>query len=181
MKKEDLVKLAEPLDLRWRVQTAKGQNALCVAYVDARAVQQRLDDVCGVEGWQNTYDAESGVSSIGINVDGEWIWKSDIGTESNIEKEKGKASDAFKRAAVLWGIGRNLYSIGEVVLPSNGKQATTKNGQTLFTGKQLTDYINGLNTECSLLMQVFKPNQALIEAKCKEEFKQVYETFKNKQ
>lgn len=179
MKKEDLLKLHVPLEPRWRVQSAKGQ-AICVAYVDARAVQQLLDDVCGPENWQNTYDAETGVASIGINVDGDWMWKSDVGTESNIEGVKGKASDAFKRAAVLWGIGRNLYTIGEVVLPTSGKYAATKQGTALVTGKQLTDYINGLSTECSLLMQVYKPNAELIKTTCAAEFKKIYEIFQNK-
>lgn len=64
------------------------------------------------ENWSNTYEAESGTASISIRINNEWICKSDIGTDSNVEKEKGKASDAFKRAAVLWGIGRNLYHIG---------------------------------------------------------------------
>ena len=74
---------------------------------------RRLDDVCGFK-WQNRYTlADSGllVCEIGINIDGEWIWRANGAGDTQVEAEKGKASDAFKRAAVMWGIGRYLYSL----------------------------------------------------------------------
>jgi hypothetical protein len=72
-----------------------------------------LDEVCGPENWQRVYQDIGGelFCGVGINVDGQWVWKWDRGSESNIEKEKGESSDAFKRAAVNWGVGRFLYSI----------------------------------------------------------------------
>jgi hypothetical protein len=160
----DFKKLQEPIEPKWRIQSVKNNKAICVCYLDARAVHQRLDDVCGPENWQNTYDATDGVASIGIKIDSEWRWKSDVGTESNVEKIKGKASDAFKRCAVLWGIGRDLYHIGTKLLDSaEGKYAKTAKGQTLYTGDQLTNYINGINESTALLMQIVKQNSHLNE------------------
>lgn len=157
----DLEKLKEPIKPKWRVQSTKTGPAICVPYIDARDVQQRLDEVCGPDRWQNTYDAETGTSSIGIFLNDDWIWKADIGTETYVEKDKGKASDAIKRAAVLWGIGRDLYKIEPVLLESKGKLAMTSNGEVLHTGAQLTNYINGLNTSQGFLMQIVKNNPHL--------------------
>lgn len=98
---------------QWRVQSVKEYGADCVAYIDSRDVQRRLDEVCGPENWQDDYFEIGGkvFCKIGILCGGHWVWKSDCGTESNVEKEKGQASDAFKRAAVKWGIGRFLYDM----------------------------------------------------------------------
>ena len=80
-------------------------------YVDARYVMEALDRL-GPENWQDAYvDRDGGAvrCGIGILVDGEWVWKWDVGTTSDIEPEKGSYSEAFKRAAVKWGIARDLY------------------------------------------------------------------------
>jgi hypothetical protein len=116
-------KLSEPMEYKWRVQSySKSQpTAICVAYVDSRDVQNRLDNVLGVEGWQCDYKEVKGnlFCGIGVNFDGIWVWKWDCGTESKEDAEKGEASDSFKRAAVKWGIGRFLYSLGIEYLPAN--------------------------------------------------------------
>lgn len=112
----DLLKLAEPFDrakISWRAQVVSNGKALALAYIDARDVQDRLDVVCGRENWQNRYphvDRKT-VCEIGIRVGDEWIWKSDGAGDSDVEAEKGALSDAFKRAAVKWGIGRYLYDL----------------------------------------------------------------------
>lgn len=111
------IKLNTPLDITqidFRVQSInKGGYATILAYKDARVDMNRLDAVYGVEYWQKKYDIINGnlFCSIGIyNKEiKEWIWKQDVGTESNTEKEKGQASDAFKRACFNIGIGRELY------------------------------------------------------------------------
>jgi hypothetical protein len=84
-----------------------------LAYLDARDVMMRLDEVCGPAGWQRAYPHANGktVCSIGIKVGDEWVWKADGAGDTDIEAEKGALSDAFKRAAVSWGIGRYLYGI----------------------------------------------------------------------
>lgn len=100
----------------WRVgtMTKDKSKAMALAYIDARDVMQRLDEECGAGGWQCRYIAMSNGTTcceIGIRVDGEWIWKSNGAGATDVEAEKGAYSDAFKRAAVLWGIGRYLYDL----------------------------------------------------------------------
>ena len=114
--KTDL-ELNTPLDISeidFRVQSVnKGGYATILAYKDARVDMKRLDDVYTVEGWQKKYELIDNhlFCSVGIWSDklSQWIWKQDVGTESNTEKEKGEASDAFKRACFNLGIGRELY------------------------------------------------------------------------
>lgn len=122
----NLEDLAKPMPFKWRVQSANQYGCNCVAYIDARDVMDRLDEVCGPENWQDAYKEVCGnvYAGIGIRItnipnekgemipaDFGWVWKWDCGTESNMEKEKGQASDAFKRAAVKWKIGRFLYRL----------------------------------------------------------------------
>ena len=93
---------------------AQGKRAHMLAYVDARYVQDRLDDVIGAENWSNDFQVIDNTLFCSITVvfpDGKVVTKTDCGTESNVEKEKGEASDAFKRAAVMLGIGRDLYDL----------------------------------------------------------------------
>jgi hypothetical protein len=111
------MKLNTPLtieEIDFRVQSInKGGYATILAYKDARADMNRLDAVYGVDKWQKKYELINGnlFCSVGIYSDilSQWVWKQDVGTESNTEKEKGQASDAFKRACFNLGIGRELY------------------------------------------------------------------------
>lgn len=105
-----------PTDIHWRAQgvTKDGAKAMALAYIDARNVMERLDEVCGAQNWEDSYhETDKGrlLCTIRINVDGVWIAKSDGAGESDIEGEKGAISGAFKRAAVKWGIGRYLYDM----------------------------------------------------------------------
>ena len=82
-------------------------------YKDARVDQNILDETVGAERWQREHYEVKGnmFCKVGIYFDDiGWVWKSDCGTESYTEKEKGESSDAFKRACVNWGIGRELYT-----------------------------------------------------------------------
>lgn len=92
---------------------AKATKGMALAYIDARDVMARLDEACGPGGWQCKYSHANGktVCDIGVKVGDEWVWKADGAGDSDIEKEKGALSDAFKRAGVRWGIGRYLYDI----------------------------------------------------------------------
>lgn len=115
--------------IHWRAQTLtkNGDKALALAYLDARDVMDRLDEVCGPAGWQSRYtETAKGrvLCEIGIHIEGEWVWKSDGAGDTAVEGEKGGISDAFKRAAVHWGIGRYLYRLDAVWCPCetyNGK------------------------------------------------------------
>jgi len=104
-----------PERVSWRIGKMKkdGSGAMALAYVDARDVMDRLDEAAGPGGWQCRYSHANGktVCDIGVKVDSEWIWKADGAGDSDIEAEKGALSDAFKRAAVRWGIARYLYAI----------------------------------------------------------------------
>lgn len=159
----NLQDLKKELPYKWRVQSANQWGASCVAYIDARFVQDLLDEVCGAENWQVKFEEHKGnlFASIGIkcktiidvktgNYTEHWVWKSDCGTESAVEKEKGEASDSFKRAGVMWGIGRFLYSKKIVKLPvkeKNGKYYpySEKQGKFITDASEITKWCESLN------------------------------------
>ena len=114
----DLARLYAPFSptvISWRVGSVSKDKSkgMALAYIDARDVMDRLDEVCGPGGWQCRYSHTAGktVCDIGIKIGGEWVWKADGAGDSDIEAEKGALSDAFKRAAVRWGVGRYLYNL----------------------------------------------------------------------
>lgn len=92
---------------------AKATKGQVLAYLDARDVMDRLDEVCGPGGWQNRYShaEKKTICEIGILTESGWVWKADGAGDSDIEAEKGALSDSFKRCAVRWGIGRYLYHL----------------------------------------------------------------------
>ena len=115
--REILKGLQRPLtheEIEFRVGRVSGGYATLLAYKDARVDQNRLDEVVGPMNWKRHHDGPYCTVSIFDSNKGEWIEKQDIGTESNTEKEKGLASDSFKRACFNWGIGRELYDYPEV-------------------------------------------------------------------
>ena len=89
-------------------------GAVVLLYKDARVDMNMLDETVGALNWQREHSIISDrlycTVSIFNEKTGQWVSKSDVGTESNTEKEKGQASDSFKRACFNWGIGRELYS-----------------------------------------------------------------------
>ena len=121
-------RLSEPFhpdELEWRPGATNRDKttALALAYVTARAVMDRLDDVCGIDGWYDSYCAgpAGGVICklslrIGVSPDG-WITKEDAAENTDIESVKGGVSDALKRAAVKFGIGRYLYGLPSSWVP----------------------------------------------------------------
>ena len=190
VKIEELKKLSDPefyksigIEKKWRVQRIVNGTAFCVVYVDARDVQNLLDSVCGSENWCNNPLSIDGRlhMQIGINIEGEgWVFKSDVGTETNVEKEKGQASDALKRAAVMWGCFRENYTTGMLPLTVRGKTPLSKNGTLLDTPEKLSSYCNNLNTgvgRCVQLYTEFKP-QFDANDRAKEALKQVTEFLK---
>lgn len=104
-----------PEAISWRVGATNKDKTkgIALAYIDARDVMRRFDEVCGLD-WQCRYShvTDKGVvCEIGIKIDGEWRWRSNGAGETDVEGEKGAMSDAMKRAAVLWGVGRYLYDL----------------------------------------------------------------------
>lgn len=121
---EQLSSPFDPSEVDWRVGSVSKKDTdkpegMALAYVDARTVMDRLDTVCGPAGWQNRYVMEGAktVCEIGIKCGDEWIWKADGAGDSDVEAEKGALSDAFKRAAVRWGVGRYLYNLKSPWVP----------------------------------------------------------------
>lgn len=116
---------ADEIELRIGTINQKGLSLLL--YQDARVGMTILDEAVGPENWQRTHELIDGklFCSVGININYDhpekepfFIWKQDVGVESFTEKEKGQASDSFKRAVVNWGICRCLYSAPFIWIPS---------------------------------------------------------------
>lgn len=109
-------------------------KGLVLNYIDARDVMDRLDEVIGAENWQTRYKDVKGnlFCGIGIKINDEWVYKYDAGAETLTEKEKGEASDSFKRAGVQWGIGRFLYDIAPAWLQL--ETYTNSKGETKVKG-----------------------------------------------
>lgn len=121
---ETLLRLKAPFPeslISWRAQTLTrdGSKALALAYIDARDVMNRLDEVVGAANWQDSYvvDGVRTICTLSIRYGGEWVSKSDGAGDTSVEAEKGSISDAFKRAAVKWGVGRYLYDIAAPWVP----------------------------------------------------------------
>jgi hypothetical protein len=108
----------DPREVKFRPTAVSGNRALAIAYVDARVIQDRLDEVLGVTGWQDEYECltdGSVVCRLRIRLGSEWITKMDVGGQSEQadegDRRKAAFSDALKRAAVKFGIGRYLYRL----------------------------------------------------------------------
>ncbi len=131
----DIKELSKPLSIDqidFRIQSInKGKYATILAYKDARVDMQRLDEVCGPMQWQRDHKEIKGVVYCGIGIKDqinqgkwEWSWKWDAGTESMTERQKGEASDSFKRAGFNWGIGRELYDYPLIQVKLNDSECT---------------------------------------------------------
>jgi len=108
----------EAVAIHWKPAVVSGNRAMALPYLDARAVQDRLDSVVGVEGWQDHYEVlpdGSAVCSLRVRIGADWICKVDVGAPSEQpdegDRRKAAFSDALKRAAVKFGIGRYLYRL----------------------------------------------------------------------
>ena len=101
---------ADEIDVRIAMVKANGISLLL--YKDARCDMNILDETVGPANWQRSHEVVNGnlFCNVSIKCGDEWITKQDVGTESYTEKEKGQASDSFKRACFNWGLGRELYT-----------------------------------------------------------------------
>lgn len=121
--------LAEEIECRVARVTEHGVNLLL--YKDARCDQNILDETVGAMNWQrcHTRDNANCIVSLWDENKQQWISKEDTGTESNTEKEKGLASDSFKRACFNWGIGRELYTAPNIKISPNDCTIKEYNGK----------------------------------------------------
>ncbi len=117
-------------EIECRVAVAKDTGISLLLYKDARCDMNILDEEVGKMNWQRSHSRENAncIVSIWDSGKGQWISKEDTGTESFTEKEKGLASDSFKRACFNWGIGRELYTAPFIWIPSNKCKITPKAG-----------------------------------------------------
>lgn len=99
-------------EIECRVARVTEYGVSLLLYKDARCDQTILDETVGEFGWQRCHTRENAncIVSLWDEKKQQWVSKEDTGTESNTEKEKGLASDSFKRACFNWGIGRELYT-----------------------------------------------------------------------
>ena len=108
------IRLLRADEIECRIGTINEKGLSLLLYKDARADMKILDETFGVFGWKRTHQSIDGnlycTVEIWDNEKKSWISKQDVGTVSYTEKEKGQASDSFKRACVSVGIGRELYS-----------------------------------------------------------------------
>ena len=116
-----------------RVSTVTDSGCSLLLYKDARCDMNILDETVGPENWQRRHTLINGnlFCEVGIYVPEreEWVWKQDVGTESNTEKEKGEASDSFKRACFNWGLGRELYTAPFIWITAGGVKLQDYNGR----------------------------------------------------
>lgn len=138
-------------DIECRVQQVKQSydkktiEAILLLYKDARCDMKYLDALYGVTGWKRSHcligDRLYCTVEIWDNEKGAWIAKQDVGTESNTEKEKGQASDAFKRACFNIGIGRELYTAPVIKITLNEREYSGEGGKyktyATFTVKEI--------------------------------------------
>lgn len=161
VKEKELGKLNVPTpkdEIKYRPGSTFNYNdkkyARLLAYVDARYVQDKLDEILGVGNWSNTFQRdEKGILFCTITItferkDGvvDTISKTDIGTESNVEQQKGEVSDAFKRCAVHLGLARDLYNLPD---PKGFKYVAEMKGNKFLNP----------NTNTFVVVQQWKPKE----------------------
>lgn len=115
-----------PSEIEWRVQqqTKDGQKIIIVPYITNRCVMQRFDDQFGWAGWQNEMKEIDGgflCTITAILPGGETVQKTDGASRTGIEPIKGGISDAMKRAAVQFGLGRSLYDFPRIMVQTTDK------------------------------------------------------------
>lgn len=111
-----------PRDVECRVARCTEKGAQLLIYKTARTDMDVLDKAVGPENWECSYEQIGGVLFCTISIKdgyGNWVSKQDCGTPSNMEADKGNASDAFKRAGFKWGVGRELYTAPFIWIPSD--------------------------------------------------------------
>lgn len=123
-----------PEKVKYRIGATNSDKsmAIALAYIDSRDVQKRLDEVVGISNWRSRMERFDGgfVCTIDIKINGEWVSRSDAAGDTHVEPVKGGASDALKRAAAQWGIGRYLY-----YLPNQWVR-TKKSGRTVVLAEK---------------------------------------------
>lgn len=130
-------------DIECRIAQVTDKGISLLLYKNARTDMQILDETIGSADWQREhYECKGNLfCRVGIRFENEWVWKSDCGTESYTEKEKGEASDSFKRACFNWGIGRELYTAPFIWISADKCDIREKNGKKVCYDKFVVEKI----------------------------------------
>lgn len=124
------IRVLRPEEIELRVSNITEKGCLIVPYINARCAMRILDETFGNYNWQKTYKSIDGKLICSLSLYSkerdQWITKEDVGTESTYEKDKGAASDAFKRACVCWGMGRELYTSPAIYIHLTSDDLNTK-------------------------------------------------------
>lgn len=135
-------------EIECRVNQVTASGVMLLLYKDARCDMAVLDETFTHFGWKRSHELINGKEFCTVSVrsdNGEWISKQDCGTESNTEKAKGESSDAFKRACVNWGIGRELYT--KIPIFIKMPTAKTSNGKFEMTNKYTKFFVKSIKTD----------------------------------
>lgn len=144
-------------ELDCRVGTCNDKGFTLLLYKDARCDQNVLDETVGKDNWQRDHKEVKGNLFCGVSIWDEskkqWITKWDCGVESNTEKEKGEASDSFKRACFNWGIGRELYTAPFIYIKGNTEKNSKGNLAPTFKRMEVSEieYNDGKITKLVIL------------------------------
>lgn len=133
-----------------------GFSCTLLLYKDARCDMKILDEVFGRMNWRREHSVIDGnlycTVSIWDDNKQQWVSRQDVGIESNTAKEKGQASDSFKRACVNWGIGRELYTSPLIRINLDKSEHYTDRGKEKCTAQFFVNYIEyNENREISCL------------------------------
>ena len=163
------IRLLKASEIECRVNTVTAYNNVVkcslLLYKDARVDMRLLDETFGSMNWKRSHEVVDGnlycTISIWDSDKKEWVSKQDVGTESMTEKEKGQASDSFKRAGFNWGIGRELYTAPNVTIPLEADEVTDKNGKKTTYARFYVAEI-GYNSEREINMLVVKDKRGRV-------------------
>lgn len=140
------VRLLRADEVELRVQTVKENGFSLLLYKDARCDMRILDETFGIGNWQRHHEVinDNLFCNVGVRFErengfGEWVWKQDVGTESFTEKQKGEASDSFKRACFNWGIGRELYTAPSIWINNEGDVKNYKDKLSVSTSFKVSE------------------------------------------
>lgn len=169
-----------------RISTISDKGLSLLLYKDARCDMNVLDETVGPMNWSKSYLRDNANCTVSIwdSEKKQWISKEDTGTESYTEKEKGLASDSFKRACFNWGIGRELYTAPFIWIGSDSFNLKEKNGKAITYDKFSVSKMTVNNGKISALQIINDKTHAIVyewghfeKQKCKVCGKEVPDNF----
>lgn len=161
---ETKIRTLQPNEIDCRVGSVNDKGFSILLYKDARVDMKILDEVYGSKNWQRTHEVINNNLFCNIEIWDDtkkcWVKKQDVGTESMTEKEKGEASDSFKRAGFNWGIGRELYTAPFIWINGYEKYIEMKENGKYAVKSSLKLHVSKIeyNTEKEIIKLEIKDN-----------------------